>query len=49
MALSECQNHFNDHRWNCTGLNEEQVFQEMGIMKTGKCQLYLFVAQHIVD
>lgn len=35
MALTECDNHFSDHRWNCSGLNTAQFFQDQGILKTG--------------
>ncbi|KAK3744101.1 hypothetical protein QZH41_016790 [Actinostola sp. cb2023] len=35
MAVRECENHFSDHRWNCSGLTMKQVFQEDGILKTG--------------
>lgn len=49
MALTECENHFNDHRWNCSGLNTAQVFQDQGILKTGKYKLLLFTCLCTVD
>nr|AAT02182.1 secreted signalling factor wnt-A [Nematostella vectensis] len=34
MALEECPSHYSDHKWNCSGVNTAQVFQERGILKT---------------
>lgn len=48
MALTECEQHFSDHRWNCSGINAAQFFQDEGILKTGNLSVMAYCFSLII-